>query len=39
VTAELSGGRRLNWKALMVAPPVVLVASTHQLSGVKVGKA
>jgi hypothetical protein len=38
VAAERSRKRGLNWKTLVVAPPIVLVASTCQLGGVKVDK-
>jgi hypothetical protein len=39
VAAEGGRQRGLDRKALIVAPPVVLVACTHQLGGVKVNKA
>jgi hypothetical protein len=39
VAAEGGRQRGLDRKALVVAPPVVLVACTRQLSGVKVDKA
>jgi hypothetical protein len=39
VAAEGDRQRGLNRKALVIAPPVVLVACTCQLGGVKVDKA
>jgi hypothetical protein len=39
MAAEGGRQRGLNRKALIVAPPVVLVACTRQLDGVKVDKA
>jgi hypothetical protein len=39
VAAEGGRQRGLDRKALVVAPPVVLVACTRQLGGVKVDKA
>jgi hypothetical protein len=39
VAAKSGRQRGLDGKALLVAPPVVLEACTHQLGGVKVDKA
>jgi hypothetical protein len=39
VVAESSRHRGLDWKALVVAPLIVLIASTRQLRGVNMEKA